>query len=342
MKKETKLIHLRRLAVAFSLFLLAICSSFGQTSVITFPVARLTVGEALKTLELQGKKTVAANLSYLTLDQEIELKRTQGSLEEMTNAVMEQIGLGYRITETNIIILPPVAKEETPKPLFKTPGIPNYKRNDDDGKVSLSGDYQVLSVSLVSREKEPVDYPSSSVSHFAPSQEVDMSGIALKTNFLYGATLTPNLGVEFSIGKKSTIDISAGYNFFEPGSGKRWKHWLVQPEYRWWFCERFNGAFIGGHLLGGQFNFAEIDFPFNVFSDLKDNRYEGEYYGGGVVFGYQWILAKRWSLELAVGAGYVRVDYDKYKCNTCGPATESGHKNYFGPTKAAVSLLFFL
>lgn len=117
---------------------------------------------------------------------------------------------------------------------------------------------------------------------------------------------------------------------------------MIQSEFRYWFCERFNGAFIGAHLLAGEYSVAKVDFPFNVFSDSKNYRYEGEYYGGGVVFGYQWILNKRWNLELAIGAGYARVGYDKYPCTECGSLIDRGHKNYFGPTKASVSFLFFL
>ena len=210
------------------------------------------------------------------------------------------------------------------------------------GRVTLTDRYSVKSVSLGSRQRGAVVYPSAELAFYSPASAFRMSGVAIKTNFLYGATLTPNLGVEFAAGSKSTVDLSAGYNFYDPGSGKQWQHWLVQPEYRWWFCERFNGTFVGTHLLGGQFNFAGIDFPFNVFSDLKTNRYEGEFYGIGAVFGYQLILGKRWSLDMAIGAGYVRVEYDKFGCSTCGPALESGSKNYFGPTKASVSLLFFL
>lgn len=209
-------------------------------------------------------------------------------------------------------------------------------------RVSYDGQYSVISVRVDPRGKPGKAVPAREVRWPAPVATAHASKAAIKINFLYAATLTPNIGIEFALGKKSTMDISGGYNFYEPSSGKRWKHWLVQPEYRYWFCERFNGFFLGGHLLGGQFNFSKTDFPFNVLSDLKDYRYEGEYIGAGVVLGHQWMLGKRLNLELGIGAGYVRVMYDKFGCDTCGPAIESGNKNYFGPTKASVSLLFFL
>jgi hypothetical protein len=166
-------------------------------------------------------------------------------------------------------------------------------------------------------------------------------GFAIKNNFVYDATLTPNLSLELGIGKKTTLDLGFGYNPFEFGSGRRWKHWLAQPEFRYWFCERFNGSFLGVHALGGEYSFSRIDFPFNVFDDLKDYRYEGWYAGGGFTFGYQWILSRHWSIEAALGVGYARVYYDQYRCAACAAKVGDGYKNYFGPTKAALSLVFF-
>ena len=38
--------------------------------------------------------------------------------------------------------------------------------------------------------------------------------VALKNNLAYDALLTPNLSVEFSLGKKWTLDAQVGMNFF--------------------------------------------------------------------------------------------------------------------------------
>ena len=132
------------------------------------------------------------------------------------------------------------------------------------------------------------------------------------------------------------------YNPFIFSEGKRIKHWLAQPEFRYWTCERFNGWFFGVHLHGGEFSFAKVRLPFNLYTNLRDNRYEGYYYGGGLSAGYQWMLGKRWNLEATLGLGYARVEYDRYRCADCSPKVGSGSKNYFGPTKAAVSLIYFI
>ena len=96
------------------------------------------------------------------------------------------------------------------------------------------------------------------------------------------------------------------------------------------------------HALGGQYNIAGIKLPFGIFPNLKDHRYDGYLYGGGLTLGHQWILNKRWSIEAAIGAGYARVHYDKYNCGECGSKIETKNSNYWGVTKAALSIIYFI
>ena len=49
-----------------------------------------------------------------------------------------------------------------------------------------------------------------------------------------------------------------------------------------------------------------------MFKKLRDHRYDGYMYGGGISIGHQWILSKRWGIEGEIGAGYARMHYDEY------------------------------
>lgn len=62
--------------------------------------------------------------------------------------------------------------------------------------------------------------------------EVYAQDMAVKTNLLYWATTTPNLGVEIGLGKQTTLDISGGYNpwTLDKAANKKIKHWLVVPD----------------------------------------------------------------------------------------------------------------
>jgi len=166
--------------------------------------------------------------------------------------------------------------------------------------------------------------------------------IAVKTNLMYAATVTPNLALEYGLSKKTTLDLSYGLNLFTFSNTSKFKHWLLQPEYPYWFCETFNGHFIGAHLHGAQFNVCNIDVPIGRLSVFNDGRHQGYLYGGGLSYGYHWLLSSRWSLEGTVGAGYARIHYEKFDCPTCSPITGTGVYNYWGITKLGLSLIYFI
>lgn len=166
---------------------------------------------------------------------------------------------------------------------------------------------------------------------------------AVKTNFAYwGAGASPNGALEFALGKKMTLEAGGGFNLWEFGDNKKAKHWLVQPELRYWFCDVFNGHFIGLHGHGAQFNVGGWDIPVGRLTAFKDHRYEGYLYGAGLSYGYQWVLSPRWNFELSLGGGFARINYEKYPCTTCGTKLGEGDYNYWGITKAAVSLIYMI
>lgn len=169
--------------------------------------------------------------------------------------------------------------------------------------------------------------------------------VVVKTNLLYDATTTLNLGVELGFAPKWTIDVSGNWNPWTFSDNRKWKHWAIQPEARYWFCERFNGHFLGAHLLGGVYNFSNLDMDFKLFGtdfgSLKDHRYEGWMVGAGLAYGYHWMLSRRWSLEGVIGVGYVYTRASKYECPTCGEQFEDDKPHhYIGPTKAALNLIY--
>lgn len=167
---------------------------------------------------------------------------------------------------------------------------------------------------------------------------------AVKTNIICDATATANIGVEIGVAPKWTIDISGSYNNWSKNESVKWKHAFIQPEARYWFCDRFSRHFIGAHLLGGAFNLGHIKNNLSIlgtdFSVLNDMRYQGYAYGGGVVYGFAFMLSKSINLELELGIGYAYLDYDIFNCSGCGRKVGSDNHHYVGPTKAALNLVF--
>ena len=151
-------------------------------------------------------------------------------------------------------------------------------------------------------------------------QEAKAQKVALKTNIVYDVTANVNAGIELGLAPKWSLDVSGNFNAWDMSHGRKWKHWLVQPEFRYWFCDRFSGHFLGFHLHGGQYNVGglknSISFLGTDFSRLSDSRFQGWFAGAGLAYGYSWILNEHWNLEAEIGFGYV------------------------GPTKAAINLVY--
>ncbi len=153
--------------------------------------------------------------------------------------------------------------------------------------------------------------------------------IGIKTNVIYWAATTMNIGGEIAFTPRMTLDVTANYNPFRFHDNRKIMHWAVQPEWRYWFCRRFMGHFFGIHTHGGKYN-----------GGLEKYRYDGWFIGGGLSYGYQWIIGKHWNLETELGLGYAYLDYDKYLRDKCGRFINSDHRNYWGPTKLNVSFVY--
>ncbi len=179
----------------------------------------------------------------------------------------------------------------------------------------------------------------------AYAESAKAQDIAVKTNLLYDALLNVNLGAEVGLAPRWTFDLSADYNAWTLSHGRKWKHWMIQPEARYWFCDRFVGHFVGAHMLGGQYNVGNLDnsihFLGTDFSKLSDRRYQGWGIGAGVAYGYSWIIDRHWNIEGEIGFGWVYTRSDVYPCAECGTKIQSGKvHNYVGPTKAAINLVY--
>lgn len=180
---------------------------------------------------------------------------------------------------------------------------------------------------------------------FGSSQAVNSQEFAAKTNLLSDALLNPNAGVEIGLAPKWTLDVEGQLNAWNMSHNRRWKHWAVQPEVRYWLCDRFGGHFFGAHLHGGQYNIGGFNGVYNFLGTdarkLKDARYQGWFVGAGVSYGYAWILNRHWNLEAEIGLGYSYTRYDKFNCAGCGKKIESDKPHhYVGPTRVAVNLVY--
>lgn len=169
--------------------------------------------------------------------------------------------------------------------------------------------------------------------------------LALKTDLLNWGTASLNIEPELKVGKRSTVALGVSWNpwtFNETEKNMKWKHLLVQPEYRYWFCNVFEGHFLGVHPFYARFNAGNVNLPLGIWSGLREHRYQGNLWGAGVGYGYHWILGRRWSMEAELGLGLGYIDGDKYRCEKCGLKLAEEKKFVFMPTKISLSFIYII
>lgn len=160
----------------------------------------------------------------------------------------------------------------------------------------------------------------------------------LKTNLLYDATGTFNLGAEFRLSDKTSLDVPINWNPFTFSDNQKWKHFMVQPEFRYWTKDVFSGHFFGAHAHYANYNIGNLPKPFS--DNMQQNRYEGWALGAGLSYGYRLNFNHNWAMEATIGVGYAYLDYDKFACEKCGTKTADKVRHYVGPTKAGISLIY--
>ena len=127
--------------------------------------------------------------------------------------------------------------------------------------------------------------------------------IAVKTDVLLLATMTPNLGGELIVGERTSICLSAFAN--SKPLGKDIKMVGVIPELRYWFNGRpLIRQYIGIAALGTHY-----DITWN------EDMYKGDALGAGISFGHVWRLGKRIALECYASCGVVYFNHKHYNVN---------------------------
>jgi hypothetical protein len=225
---------------------------------------------------------------------------------------------------------------------------------------ALANDGQKMSVrihefALEEKHEETVAHALSGLEHYMPNKNSSLANMqfapayrlretpyfAVKSNVLYDLTTSLNLGVEMRLSRKLTLDVPFTLNpwTYNKEENTKFKFFLLQPELRYWACEPFNGHFFGVHGHYAYYNVSHL--PAFLFSEtMSTHRFEGQLAGAGVSYGYHWMISPRWSFEAEIGAGYARLWYDKFPCQTCTKLITSETKNYWGVTRAGLTFLY--
>lgn len=95
------------------------------------------------------------------------------------------------------------------------------------------------------------------------------------------------------------------------------------------------------HIYSGWWGYVRAQYmEYNrggLFRHIAD---EGDAVGGGIGFGYTYMIHKNWNVEFGAGvwAGYTK--YTEYRCTNCGAISDSGEKAFILPDDVFVSLIY--
>ena len=167
---------------------------------------------------------------------------------------------------------------------------------------------------------------------FLTSGHLYAQRVAVKSNALYWAALTPNLGTEFRVSRHFTFNLEVAGNPFKLSDKLKTQFVGATPEVRYWFEGRPHAShFMGVMGLAAAHNLT-----------LDDMNHKGSMVGAGLTYGYSFVLAKRWSLETTVGVGVLKMKEKKYKTGEALPLDINSDKLMIAPLKLGVTFVYLI
>lgn len=145
---------------------------------------------------------------------------------------------------------------------------------------------------------------------FALSSMLLTAQTYLKANAFTTLLTIPNIGIETSIGEKSTLQVDVLASFWKSVDGKPKEFYTFTSEYRYHFKEKHNGFYAGAHIGASIYNFQKWNY-------LNTDLYEkGFGYFIGSTIGYQVKLNDKFMLDCFLGGGWHQGFYKGYFIST--------------------------
>lgn len=186
-----------------------------------------------------------------------------------------------------------------------------------------------------------IEQTAAAVTSVFPTRD-DAVLAAIKTNVLYDFLATPNISVEFPVGRSGRWSTGLDYKFpwwvFDNNS-RCWQALHLDVFVRYWFGDRLARPDLTGHFIGISGGTGLYDI------EPHHKGYQGEFWTASLEYGRSWQISGRWKLETSIAAGWMSTGYDFYE----GVQQDkhlvykySGRYMWLGPTKLNVSFAYSL
>ncbi|MDR2127431.1 MAG: DUF3575 domain-containing protein [Prevotellaceae bacterium] len=167
--------------------------------------------------------------------------------------------------------------------------------------------------------------------------EINHKTWLLKTNLLYMCAGVFNLAAEYSFSNRLSVDIPVTYSPYSISRTYKIRTLSIQPELRWWMKEPLTGHFLGFHTHLAFYNIA-----LDTYNRYQDKDGKTPLWGAGFSYGYVLRGKGKWNFEFTLGIGYAHLNYDIFYNVDNGSVYNSKIKNYWGLTKAGVTVSYRL
>lgn len=157
--------------------------------------------------------------------------------------------------------------------------------------------------------------------------------MALRTNLLYDATLSPNLGVDVRVDSAWTVGLLVGINAWDidKEKNKKWRHALFSLRARKYRDSLFHKGYYEADVIYSHYNVGNTKIPFGLYSAVKDHRLQGDLIALGGKYGYSWILSRTWRIEAEAGVAVGYAWFKEYDCPHCGTFIGNGDRIFLLP-----------
>ena len=172
--------------------------------------------------------------------------------------------------------------------------------------------------------------------------------MAVKTDMVHDALALPNISVEFHVGRNISLGAGWLYGWWSRDSRHRyWRAYGGEIYGRRWFGKAAADKPLTGHHIGIYAQMFTYDFEWSKRGQMGGkpggDMWDKANYGAGIEYGYSLPVAGRFNIDFSAGIGYVGGSYHEYlPADGCYVWQTTKRRNYFGPTKLEVSLVWLI
>ena len=163
---------------------------------------------------------------------------------------------------------------------------------------------------------------------------VPLKYIAVKTNLLYDAAAILNIAAEVGVNNHLSAEIPISWSFWDMETDRGLRIVALQPGIRY-YLDRIGT----GHAFGTDISLAWYNLKY------RRHRYQDTgrpLLGLGINYSYTLPLTPNWKAEFLLGIGYFNTKYNTYYNISDGARISTRVRNYFGPTRMGITLIYSL